>query len=107
MGCRRTKEGREILYARGRLVTAARAAGLEVYDTPFTDVNDDQGLALDAAFAKSLGFSGKAAISPRHIPAINRIFSPAPRRLTTHTRCWRQSARGRPGAKGRWPSGAR
>ena len=81
LGCRRTKEGREILYARGRLVTAARAAGLEVYDTPFTDVNDDQGLALDAAFAKSLGFSGKAAISPRHIPAINRIFSPAPEEI--------------------------
>ena len=39
--CKRTKEGREIEYARTRLVMAARAAGTEVYDTPFTDVNDD------------------------------------------------------------------
>ena len=39
--CKRTKEGREIEYARTRLVVAARAAGVDVYDTPFTDVNDD------------------------------------------------------------------
>ena len=74
--CRRTKAGREIAYARGRLVVAARAAGVEVYDTPFTDVNDDEGLEADALLAKSLGFSGKAAISPRHVGTINRVFSP-------------------------------
>ena len=74
--CKRTKEGNEILYARTRLVVAARAAGVEVYDTPFTDVNDDEGLEKDAAFAKSLGFSGKASISPRHVEGINHVFSP-------------------------------
>lgn len=74
--CVRTKEGKEIEYARSRVVVAARAAGIDVYDTPFTDVNDDEGIITDAAFAKSLGFSGKAAISPRHIEAINNIFSP-------------------------------
>ena len=75
--CKRTKEGKEIFYARTRLVMAARAAGVEVYDTPFTDVNDDEGIWEDAAFAKALGFSGKASISPRHIEAINSRFSPA------------------------------
>ncbi len=74
--CKRTKEGKEIFYARTRLVMAARAAGIEVYDTPFTDVNDDEGIVEDAAFARSLGFSGKAAISPRHVAPINRAFSP-------------------------------
>ena len=74
--CQRTKEGHEIDYARQRLVMAARAAGIEVYDTPFTDVNDDEGIETDAAYAKSLGFSGKASISPRHLSAINRCFSP-------------------------------
>ncbi len=76
LGCVRTKDGREIEYARCRLVTAARAAGIEVYDTPFTDVNDDEGIYDDAYLAKSLGFSGKAAISPRHVDAINSVFSP-------------------------------
>ena len=74
--CKRTKEGQEIAYARTRLVVAARAAGIEVFDTPFTDVNDDEGAARDALVAKALGFSGKASISPRHVEGINDAFSP-------------------------------
>ena len=74
--CKRTKEGREIQYARTRLVVAARAAGIAVYDTPFTDVNDDEGILTDARYAKGLGFSGKASISPRHVEVINSVFSP-------------------------------
>lgn len=74
--CKRTKEGREIEYARTRLVVAARAAGVDVYDTPFTDVNDDEGIWTDAQLAKSLGFTGKASISPRHVEVINAVFSP-------------------------------
>ena len=74
--CKRTKDGREIEYARQRLVVAARAAGVDVYDTPFTDVNDDEGIVADATLAKALGFSGKASISPRHVEVINQVFSP-------------------------------
>ena len=74
--CKRTKEGREIEYARTRLVVAARAAGVDVYDTPFTDVNDDEGIWVDAKTAKALGFNGKASISPRHVEVINSVFSP-------------------------------
>lgn len=75
--CKRTKEGREIEYARTRLVMAARAAGVEVYDTPFTDVNDDEGIWTDTEYAKALGFSGKSSISPRHVKVINQVFSPS------------------------------
>lgn len=75
--CKRTKSGNEINYARTRLVCAARAAGIDVYDTPFTDVNDDEGIIADAEYAKSLGFSGKAAIAPRHVRTINEVFSPS------------------------------
>ena len=74
--CKRTKEGREIEYARTRLVVAARAAGVDVYDTPFTDVNDDEGIWTDAQLAKALGFTGKSSISPRHVEVINQVFSP-------------------------------
>ena len=74
--CKRTKEGREIEYARTRLVVAARAAGIDVYDTPFTDINDDEGIWTDAGYAKGLGFNGKASISPRHVSVINSVFSP-------------------------------
>ncbi len=74
--CKRTKQGDEIFYSRGRMVMAARAAGIDVYDTPFTDVEDEEGLRLDAEFAKGLGFTGKACISPRHVQSVNEVFSP-------------------------------
>ena len=79
--CKRTKEGREIEYARARLVVAARAAGVDVYDTPFTDVNDDEGIWTDARLAKALGFTGKASISPRHVEVINSVFSPTEKEI--------------------------
>lgn len=75
--CKRTKKGDEIFFSRSRIVCAARAANIDCYDTPFTDIADDEGILEDAKFAKSLGFTGKAAISPRHIEVINTVFSPS------------------------------
>ena len=74
--CKRTKEGKEIFYARSRIVCCGRAAGIEIYDTPFTDTRDEEGIVKDAETAKSLGFTGKSAITPRHLDAINGTFSP-------------------------------
>ncbi|MFR0733581.1 MAG: aldolase/citrate lyase family protein [Oscillospiraceae bacterium] len=62
--CKRTKEGKEIDYARQRVVCAARAAGVEAFDTPFTERHRRRSLWEDARYAKSLGFTGKASISP-------------------------------------------
>lgn len=77
----RSKENIEIIYARGRMVMAARAAGVDVYDTPFTDTNDEEGLRLDAEHARALGFTGKAVISPRHVEAVNTAFTPTEREI--------------------------
>lgn len=73
---RRTRSGEEILYSRSRLVMAARAAGIEVLDTPFLDIQDMDGLREDAVRARTLGFSGKAAIYPLQVGVINEVFSP-------------------------------
>ena len=75
-GAKRTKEGNEIFYARNKIVNAASACMVEAIDTPFTDVNDMVGLEKDTIFAKSLGFSGKASISPNHCSTIKRVFYP-------------------------------
>jgi citrate lyase subunit beta/citryl-CoA lyase len=72
----RTKEGTEILTMRTVVVNAAAAAGVQSIDTPFTDVNDEEGLIRDTALAKQLGFKGKLSINPRHIDIIHRVFSP-------------------------------
>ena len=74
--CARTKKGDEIAYARSRILYAARAAGVEAYDSPFTDVEDMEGLRRDTELAKRLGFSGKAAVNPRQVECINEVFSP-------------------------------
>lgn len=77
LNCKRTKSGQELLYARMRVVNAAKALNKFCIDTPFTDVNDEEGLQKDAEFAKALGFDGKAAINPRQIITINKVFSPS------------------------------
>lgn len=72
----RTKAGDEISYSRGQIVAAARAAGIDCYDTPFTAIDDYEGVAEDARLARRLGFTGKLIISPRHVPYVNEVFSP-------------------------------
>jgi citrate lyase subunit beta/citryl-CoA lyase len=76
MGVRRTKRGRELDYARGVIATCARAAGIVALDTPWSDIEDGTGLAADAERAQDVGFSGKYAIHPSQIDAINAAFAP-------------------------------
>ena len=65
-----------LIYARSRLVNAAAGAGLDLIDVPHLDLKDPDGLAKDAARAATLGFTGKAAIHPTQVDAINRAFRP-------------------------------
>ena len=76
IGVRRSKEGVEILYARSRVVIAAKAAGIACFDTVFTDINDSEGLCKEASLAAQLGFTGKAAIHPSQVRVINEAFRP-------------------------------
>ncbi|GAB5469648.1 MAG: CoA ester lyase [Rhodospirillales bacterium] len=65
-----------LLYARSRVVHAAALAGLDVIDVPWLDLDDSEGMAREAAAAAELGFTGKGAIHPKQIPAINATFTP-------------------------------
>ncbi|MGW4893971.1 aldolase/citrate lyase family protein [Kitasatospora sp. NPDC004240] len=67
--------------ARARVVNAARAAGVEVMDAPLFEVADLDGLRREAALARDFGFSGKIAVHPRQLPAINEAFTPDERLL--------------------------
>ena len=77
MGAVRSKAGWEVFYARSAVVTAAAAYDLQAIDQIYADFNDMAGLAEDCAFARQLGYSGKIAIHPRQIEAINTAFSPS------------------------------
>ena len=76
MGIVRTVQGSEISTARSLFAMACKAAEVEAYDTPFTDVKDEDGLILDTKNGKSLGMTGKAVIHPKQTETVNRIYTP-------------------------------
>lgn len=65
-----------LLYARSRVVHAAAAVGIDAIDVPWLDLDDPQGMAREAEQVRDLGFSGKGAIHPKQIAAINDVFTP-------------------------------
>ena len=76
IGTQRTLEGHESFFARGTIINAARAAGLQPIDTVFSDVADMEGLRQSVMESKALGFEGKGCIHPRQIAVINEAFLP-------------------------------
>jgi len=78
LGVQRTKEGKESLYARNRLVVASKAAGIQPIDSVFSDVGDMDGLLQNVLSSKAMGFEGMGCIHPRQIAVIREGFSPSP-----------------------------
>ncbi len=72
----RSKEGVELAEARGRIVIAAKAAGIMAIDTVFADVADELGFAKEVALIKQLGFDGKSVINPNQIAPVHAAFAP-------------------------------
>ena len=67
-----------LAYARGRVVLAARAAGLPPPAmSVYPDVRDLDGLAASCRTGLALGFLGRAAIHPRQLPVIVAAFRPS------------------------------
>ncbi len=81
LGVQRTKEGKESLYARNRLVVASKAAGIQPIDSVFSDVGDMEGLLQNVLSAKAMGFEGMGCIHPRQIAVIREGFSPSPEEM--------------------------
>jgi len=76
LGVPRTIEGKESFYARTRLISAAKAAGIQPVDSVFSDVLDMEGLRQSVQNSKALGFEGMGCIHPRQIAIINAGFTP-------------------------------
>nr|WP_173812857.1 aldolase/citrate lyase family protein [Dendrosporobacter quercicolus]NSL48602.1 HpcH/HpaI aldolase/citrate lyase family protein [Dendrosporobacter quercicolus DSM 1736]SDM39468.1 citrate lyase subunit beta / citryl-CoA lyase [Dendrosporobacter quercicolus] len=73
----RTKDGKELFAARSHLVLAGRAAGIQVIDSVFADVKDEEGFIAETQLIKELGFDGKSVINPRQINLVHQIFAPS------------------------------
>ena len=77
LGVAKTKEGAETLFARMRLVNAARAAGLQAIDSVYGDVGDLEGLGAWAVRSRAMGFEGMGCVHPRQIAPIHGAFAPS------------------------------
>ena len=73
--CQNSYDGH--LYARSRVVHATAAAGLDVIDVPFLDLDDPAGMQIEAEKVRDLGFAGKGSVHPKQIAALNAVFTPS------------------------------
>jgi citrate lyase subunit beta / citryl-CoA lyase len=76
LGVVKTAGGAESLWARQRLVNAARAAGVQAIDSVYGDVQDEAGLFAWGVAARAMGFCGMGCVHPRQIRVIHRAFAP-------------------------------
>jgi citrate lyase subunit beta/citryl-CoA lyase len=66
----------ELLYARSRVVVAARAAGLAPpIDGPYLALRDFDGLEADSRRSRRLGFQGRVVVYPPQVDPVRRAYS--------------------------------
>ena len=78
--CQNTFES--MIYARSRVVHASAAAGLDVIDVPFLDLDDPEGMRVEAEKVRDLGFAGKGSVHPKQIAVLNEVFTPTEVQIT-------------------------
>jgi citrate lyase subunit beta / citryl-CoA lyase len=77
LGVAKTREGTETLWARQRLVNAARAAGVQAIDSVYGDVQDEAGLLAWGRASRAMGFVGMGCVHPRQVRVIHEAFAPS------------------------------
>lgn len=71
-----TGTGVELMGARQHMIIAARAAGVQCFDTVYTDLDDMEGFKKDVETIHLMGFDGKSIINPRQIAPVHEIYTP-------------------------------
>ncbi len=64
------------MYARTRVVNAARASGLQAIDSVYGNVDDTAGLSRWGQRSRALGFQGMGCLHPRQITVIHEAYQP-------------------------------
>ena len=76
LGVPKTASGTESLYARMRVVNAARAAHVLAIDSVYGDVADNEGLLRWGEASRAMGFEGMGCLHPLQIETIHNAFAP-------------------------------
>lgn len=71
-----TQDATELLYARQRIVVAARACGMRApIDGPYLDIKNLDGLAEETQLSRQLGFEGRVVVYPLQVDVVQRVYS--------------------------------
>jgi citrate lyase subunit beta/citryl-CoA lyase len=71
-----TQDATELLYARQRIMVAARARGMRApIDGPYLDIENLEGLEEETRLSRQLGFEGRVVIHPKHVDTVQRVYS--------------------------------
>ena len=76
-----TGTGVELMGARQHMIIAARAAGVQCWDTVFTNLDDMDGFRRETEMIKLMGFDGKSLVNPRQISIVHEIFTPSEKEI--------------------------
>ena len=76
-----TGTGVELMGARQHMIIAARAAGVQCFDTVYTDLDDMDGFVKDVETIHLMGFDGKSIINPRQIAPVHKIYTPSQKEI--------------------------
>lgn len=68
--------GIEMLAARGNMLIAARAAGVQCFDTMYPHIDDIEGFEAEVRQNRKIGFDGKSIVNPRQIKYVHDTFAP-------------------------------
>ncbi|MFN8633660.1 MAG: CoA ester lyase [Chloroflexota bacterium] len=76
LGVERSRDGIETLYPRAQVALAAHDGGKLAIDTPWTAIDDPDGLLRETRQGRQLGYVAKQAIHPSQIASIHQVFTP-------------------------------
>lgn len=75
------KGGIEMLTARGQMLLAARAAGVQCFDTMFPNIDDIETFKAEVSQNRQMGFDGKSIVSPKQIRIVHDTFAPTAKEI--------------------------
>ena len=76
-----TGTGVELQGARQQMIIAARAAGVQCWDTVFTNLDAMDVFEQEVRMIKMMGFDGKSLVNPRQIDVVHNIFTPTQKEI--------------------------
>ena len=73
--------GIEMLTARSMMLLAARAAGVQCFDTMYPHIDDKEGFEAEVRQNREMGFDGKSIVNPRQIRYVHETFAPTKKEI--------------------------